>query len=382
MSISPSSTLAVGTSRLDERARLLGEQILDGTITPNDAACQVLADAVDAGVVRAMCARHHRGLSSVWDVDDITGAVTTMLTAYALGTRGRDGHLDVTRFADGRTSASGWVGKVIGSMRTTRILREMRVDTEALTTSPDELDRVRVRSAEDEALDDRVPDLADHTKGLPSTSASLRIIHASALHEILGLPPLQPWRLTAQQRSDILDLVDRDPSAIRRSLSGEIDDPDERVLALWSGWTGEDLSELLAKSTTIRDIPRLLCEAALKPLPRPNARSGDLAQLRRRVLGHAPHGHHDLLATTLDAFLAAAVEAYTDYDRLRRPLPADQVAQRIESAAQLPALLAEAAIALEIHRLDLLSGLIALTIDPVPVADARYFTPTPWRFPS
>src|SRR5699024_12408451 len=110
---SRSDTLDAGTSRLDERARRLGAAVLATQVSRHEAACQVLAEAAESGVVAAMCARHHRGLSNAWDIDEITSAVTTMLVSYALGGPGRGGHLDVTRFADGSTSASGWVGKVI-----------------------------------------------------------------------------------------------------------------------------------------------------------------------------------------------------------------------------------------------------------------------------
>src|SRR5690625_263124 len=186
-------TLDAGTGRLDERARRLGAAVLATQVSRHEAAWQVLAEAAESGVVAAMSARHHRGLSSAWDIDEITSAVTTMLVAYALGSPGRDGHLDVTRFADGSTSASGWVGKVIGSMRATRILREMRTEP-TVPADSEALEQVPAAGVEDQVLAPQVADIEAHTKGLPATSATIGLIHASALHDLLGLPPLRAWR--------------------------------------------------------------------------------------------------------------------------------------------------------------------------------------------
>src|SRR5699024_11471464 len=97
-------TLPAGTGRLDEHARDLGRAVLASEMAQHEAACQVLGDAVENGVVAAMCARHHRGLASAWDIGEITSAVTSMLVDYALKTPRRDGHLDVTCRSEEHTS--------------------------------------------------------------------------------------------------------------------------------------------------------------------------------------------------------------------------------------------------------------------------------------
>src|SRR5690625_4742346 len=175
---SRSDTLDAGTSRLDERARRLGAAVLATQVSRYEAACQVLAEAVESGGVAAMCARHHRGLASAWDIDEITSAVTTMLVAYALDGPDRTRHLDVSRFASGATSASGWVGKVIGSMRATRILREMRSEP-TVPADCETLEQVPTASIEDQILAPRAADIEAHTKGLPAASSTIGLIHAS-----------------------------------------------------------------------------------------------------------------------------------------------------------------------------------------------------------
>lgn len=382
---SRSDTLDAGTGRLDERARRLGAAVLATQVSRHEAACQVLAEAVESGVVAAMCARHHRGLSSAWDIDEITSAVTTMLVAYALGSPGRDGHLDVTRFADGSTSASGWVGKVIGSMRATRILREMRTEP-TVPADSEALEQVPAAGVEDQVLAPQVADIEAHTKGLPATSATIGLIHASALHELLGLPPLHAWELTPAQRRKLLAAVDVDPQLPARVLAGGASDADRPVPgwieALWGRWSRDDIDAMAALSSPVRDIPHLLCQAALRPLPRPTARSGTLDRIQAQIRHFVPDHAAPAVTAALEAFIDAEVETYTDFDRIRRPLTAEQRSRRASSTAALPDLCGQAARQLGVDRLDVLSGLVSLFLDPLPVVDARYFTPTPWRFPT
>ena len=378
-------TLTAGTSRLDEHARNLGRDVLAGETSQHEAACQVLADAVETGVVAAMCARHHRGLAAAWDICEITSAVTSMLVDYALKTPRRAGHLDVTQFADGSTSASGWIGKVIGAMRPTRILREMHADA-SLFADPETLEQAPAPSAEEQLLSARAPDVQEHTKGMPTTSATVRLIHASALHELLGLPPLRAWKLTFAQRRQLLAAVAEDPQLPARVLAGDPSDGEGPVpawiRALWDGWSRDEVEAMAAFSSPVRDIPHLLCQAALRPLPRPTARSGVLARIRARVRETVPARAAPVAVATLEAFLDTEVETHTDFDRIRRPLTAEQRSRRAASAAALPDLCGEAARHLGVDRLDVVSGLIGLLTEPLPVVDARHFTPTPWRFPT
>lgn len=378
------NVLEAASGLLDERARLLGQQLGAGALTRSEAAAKILAAAVDSGVVQQMCTRHHRGLALNWGFEEVTAAVTSMLARYALGGPGGEGHLDPSRFTDCTVSASGWVGKVIGSMRTPRILREMRVDTRELA-SPLELQRMEVASAEDVALASQVPEVAETTRGLPSTSATIRLVHASALHQLLGLPPLRSWQLTRADASHLLAVWEETPDAPRRVLAGHVEGIDastvEAIRSLWLGWSRDDVAEVLAKSTPARDILRLLGEAALRPLPRPAARSGDLNRMRARIRDGVPLPATGAVIAAFEAFLDCRVEPYTDFDRIRRPLSAAEVTRREASREALPVLLQEAARLIDIDRLDLLSGLIGLFIDPLPVADPAYFTPTPWRFP-
>ena len=384
MTIPRTSTLDAGPARLDEHARQLGLRVAAEELDADEAACQVLATAVDSGVVRQMCARHHRQLATRWSIDDITGTVTTMLVGYALTNSERPGHLEVARFADGTSSASGWVGKVIGAMRASRILRGMHEDATTRVDLLGDTDPVSTSSAEATALDEHTVDVEDQTRGLPATSATIRLVHASALHQLLGLPPLRSWRLTAAQRTELTHRVNEDPTLARRFLAAnrDVSGADDALTSLWSGWSRDDLTAMLEKSTPTRDIPHLLCHAALRPLPRPQSRNGDLARARRRVLDAAPSSAQSAAAAAFDAFLDTEVETHTDFDRIRRPLSSADVDARAASAQQLPARLKEAAAAMGVSDLDLRSGLTALFIDPLPVADPIYFTPTPWRFRS
>lgn len=379
---SRSATLDAGTARLDERAHLLGRAVLAGEISEREAVGQVLAEAVESGVLARMCARHHRGLAAAWDVDEITSAVTSMLVSYSLPSRGRAGPLDVARFADGATSASGWVGKVIGAMRATRILREMHTDPAVLTDS-ETLEQVPAPSVEEQALALQPADLEAHTKGLPAASATVRLIHASALHDLLGLPPLRAWELTPAQRDAVLEAERQDPELPGRVLSGSVTDGPITTLVggLWGGWSRDDVAAMLAASTPGRDIPRLLCQAALRPLPRPPSRSGDLARIRRRAHDSVPVGARPAVQGVLEAFLDVEVAAYTDFDRIRRPLSDEEQSRRGASRAALPGLLDEAALQLGVTRLDVLSGLIGLFTERLAIVETRNFTPTAWRFP-
>lgn len=379
------NVLEAASSLLDERARLLGQQLGTGTLTRDEAAAKVLSAAVDSGVVDQMCARHHRHLAHTWDTDGITAAVTSMLAHYALGGPGGEGNLDPSRFTDSTVSASGWVGKVIGSMRTTRILREMRADTRELA-SPLELERIEVASAEDVALDGVVPEVDEPTRGLPAPSATIRVVHASALHQLLGLPPLRSWRLTRAQKQALLTVLKEASDTPGRVLAGHIEGIDdstvESIRQLWSGWSQDDVAEVLAKSTPERNISRLLGEAALRRLPRPTARSGEMDRLRGRARDGVPATAKGAVSAVFTAFVDCRVEAYTDLDRIRRRPAASEVARRDASSKAFPVLLQEAERLIDIDRLDLLSGLICLFIDPLPVANSTYFVPTSWRFPS
>lgn len=379
------NVLEAASSLLDARARLLGHQLVAGTLTREEAAAKILAAAVDTGVVRQMCDRHHRGLARTRGFDEVNAAVTSMLAHYALGGPGREGHLDPARFADSLESAAGWIGKVVGSMRTTRILREMSVDSRELA-SPMALERAAVSSAEDAVLAASVPEVNESTRGLPATSATIRLVHASALHQLLGLPPLRPWKLTHEQRADLLVWFDEDPDVPRRVLSEVADgissSARESIGLLWAGWSRDDVAAMLAKSTPESDIPHVLASAALRPLPRPTARSGDLDRLRARARDGAPSSAAEAAPAVFEAFLDSQVEAYTDFDRIRRRRTATEVARREASREVFPDLLQEAAQLLGIDEMDLLSGLIGLFIGPLPVANPAYFAPTPWRFPA
>lgn len=382
--MNPRALVRSATSgQLDERARILGQQFWTGTLTRSEAAAKILSAAVDSGVAQLMCHRHHGRLAEMWGSDEVTAAVTSMLVRYALGNRERDGHLDPQRFVDGTVSAAGWVGKVIGAMRTTRILREMSVETRELAYSG-VLERAAVASAEDAVLAAAVPDVDESTRGLPTTSATIRLVHASALHQLLGLPPLRPWNLTHEQRAVQLHELESRPDSLRQVLAGEREDIDgsvrESIGLLWAGWSRDDVAAMLALSTPDRDIPRVLASAALRPLPRPAARSGDLDRLRARALDGVPEPAASAVSTAFEAFLDYRVEMYTDFDRIRRPPTAAETARWEASRGNFPAMLREAAQQIGIGHLDLLSGLIALVIEPLPVADPAYFTPTRWRF--
>lgn len=379
---SRSATLDAGTARLDERAHQLGLAVLAGDVSEREAAGQVLAEAVESSVVARMCARHHRGLAAAWDVDEITSAVTSMLVSYSLPSSDRRGRLDVTRFADGTTSASGWIGKVIGAMRATRILREMHADTAVLTDS-EALERVPAPGVEEQVLAPRTTDLEDCTKGLPAASASVRLIHASALHELFGLPPLRAWELTPAQGDAVLEAVGEDPGLSARVLSGTMTDGSIATLVgvLWGGWSRDDVAAMLAASTPGRDIPRLLCQAALRPLPRPKARSGELSRIRARARDGVPANARPAVQGALEAFLDVEVEAYTDFDRVRRPLTDMERSHRDASRTALPGLVEEAARQLGVTPVDVTSGLTGLFTEQLAIVESRNFTPSAWRFP-
>lgn len=354
-------------------------------LTRSEAAAKILSVAVDSGVVAQMCRRHHQRLAAAWGSDEVGSAVTAMLVRYALGDAECDGHLDPGRFADGSASAAGWIGKVIGSMRTTRILREMSIETRELAVPP-VLERAAVASAEDDALAASVPDIAESTRGLPATSATIRLVHASALHQLLGLPALRPWDLSRVQSDQLRQVLERHPEVLRRVLAEGITGVEpsvrEAIRALWSGWDQDDVSAMLALSTPDRDIPRVLASAALRPLPRPTIGSRDLERLRARVQGGFPGPVAAAVSRAFEAFLDCRVEAYSDFDRIRRQPTGAETARRHASRADLPALLHEAAKQLGVTDLDLSSGLTALFLEPLPVADPVYFTPTSWRFPA
>lgn len=370
---------------LDEHARVLGQQFEAGSLTRSGAAAKILAEAVDGGVAQLMCHRHHGRLAEIWGSDEVTAAVTSMLVRYALGGGENDGHLDPQRFVNGKLSAAGWIGKVIGTMRTTRILREMSVETRELA-APFALEHATVVSAEDAVLAGTVPEVDESTRGLPATSATIRLVHAFALHQLLGLPPLRAWNLTHEQRAELLAWIEEHPAVPRLVLTGKLGGIDgsvgESVSLMWAGWSRDDVAAMLALSTPERDIPRVLASAALRPLPRPTSRSGALDCLRARAHDGVPASAASAVSTAFEAFLDCRVELYTDFDRIRRWPTAIENARREASRAALPALLCEASKQMGIGHLDLLSGLIALFIEPLPVADPVYFTPTSWRFPA
>lgn len=234
---------SVASGLLDDRARNLGEQVEAGELTRDAAAAKILVAAVNSGVVASMCRRHYQRLADVWGSDEVCSAVTTMLVRYALGSPDRDGNLDPARFADGAASAAGWIGKVIGAMRTTRILREMSVETRELAV-PSVLERASAASAEDDVLAAVVPEIDETTRGMPATSATLRMVHASALHQLLGLPPLQPWCLTREQQNGVLDALERHPEQVSRILRGDRGGTSgavaKAVKVLWAGWSRDD----------------------------------------------------------------------------------------------------------------------------------------------
>src|SRR5690625_7544188 len=73
---------------------------------------------------------------------------------------------------------------------------------------------------------------------------------------------------------------------------------------------------MLAASTESRDIPHLLCQAALRPLPRPTARSGELDRLRARARDAVPADARPAVATALEAFLDAEVQLRSEERRV------------------------------------------------------------------
>ncbi|MFI8776581.1 hypothetical protein ACIGH6_05760 [Brachybacterium paraconglomeratum] len=382
--ISRAHVRSAASDLVNDRARNLGDHYVASALTRKAATAKILAAAVDSGVVAHMCRRHHQRLAEVWGRDEVTSAITSMLVQYALGDAGSDGHLDPVRFADGSASAAGWVGKVIGSMRTTRILREMSIETRELAV-PLALERAVVASAEDAVLAASIPAVEASTRGLPATSATIRVVHASALHQLLGLPALRPWDMTRVQSVQLRQVLEHYPEEFRRVLAGDVAGVDppvgESIRALWAGWDRDDVSEMLALSTPDRDIPRVLASAALRPLPRPTIHSRALERLRVRARDGVPESAGAALSEAFEAFLDSRVELHTDFDRIRRRPTGAETARRAESRDRLPVLLHEAAQPLGISDLDLLSGLIAMFIDPLPVADPVYFTPTSWRFP-
>lgn len=383
--ISRAHVRSAASGQVDDRARILGGKYKAGALTRSEAAAKILSVAVDSGVVAQMCRRHHQRLADAWGSDEVGSAVTAMLVRYALGDPGHEGHLDPRRFCDGGASAAGWVGKVIGSMRTTRILREMSIETRELAV-PLVLERAAVASAEDEVLVASVPVVEDATRGMPATSATIRVVHASALHQLLGLPALRPWDLTCEQSDWLRKVLQCRPEELRRVLAGDIAGVDpslhESIRVLWAGWGRDDVSAMLALSTPDRDIPRVLASAALRRLPRPTIHSRVLERLRARARDGVPKAAAIAVSGVFEAFLDSRVEVYTDFDRIRRRPTGAETARRDAARAELPALLHEAAQQLGVADLDLLSGLIALFIDPLPVADPVYFTPTSWRFPA
>src|SRR5699024_1015810 len=116
-------------------------------------------------------------------------------------------------------------------------------------------------------------------------------------------------------------------------------------------------------------------------LPRPTARSGDLDRIRTRAREAVPAGARPTVARVLEAFLDAEVAVYTDFDRIRRPLPDEQAIRRENATTALPGLLDEPASPLHVTRAVVLSGLIEMLIERVPVADPVHCCPTTWRFP-
>jgi len=370
---------------LDDRALNLGGQYVAGALTRKAAAAKILSVAVESGVVGDMCRRHHRRLADVWGSDEVLSAVTAALVHYALGDAERDGHLDPVRFADGAASAAGWVGKVIGAMRTARILREMAIETRELAV-PSMLERVPVSSAEDAVLGASVPRVDEPTRGLPATSATIRLVHASALHQLLGLPQLRPWNLDHDRWTSLRKVLQRRPESLRRVLAGEVGVVElsvrESIRVVWEGWSREDVAAMLALSSPDRDIPRVLASAALRPLPRPTACSGELKQFRVRARSGVPDSAAGAVSAALEAFLDCEVELYTDFDRIRRRPTDAEIARRTAARETFPDLLHETAQQIGISDLDLFSGLTALFIEPLPVADPVYFTPTSWRFPA
>lgn len=376
---------SVPSGVLDDRSRLLGQQHGTGSLTRSEAAAKILSVAVDSGVVQLMCRRHHHRLADVWGSDEVLSAVTAMLVRYALGDGEQEGHLNPHRFADGTVSAAGWVGKVIGAMRTVRILRDMSVEARELAV-PSVLEQASVASAEEAMLAAAVPEVDDSTRGLPAISATIRLVHASALHQLLGVPPLRPWDLTHDQTVDLRKSIMHRPEVLRSVLVAEDGGVEpsirESVVLLWAGWSRDDVAAMLAVSTPMRDVPRVLASAALSPLPRPSAQSRDLDRLRACARDGVPAPAAGAVSAATKAFLDSRVEFHSDFDRIRRQPTATETTRREASRDMFPALLQEASQQIGIGHLDLLSGLIGLFIEPLPVADSAYFTPTAWRFPA
>ena len=184
-----------------------------------------------------------------------------------------------------------------------------------------------------------VPVVEDATRGMPATSSTIRLVHASALHQLLGLPALRPWDLTHVQSDQLRQVLERHPEVFRRVLAGDVAGVDppvaESIRALWSGWDRDDVSAMLAHSTPARDIPRVLASAALRRLPRPTILSRVLERLRARARDGIPASAAIAVSGAFEAFLDSRVEAYTDFDRIRRQPTGAEIARSDASRGRI-----------------------------------------------
>src|SRR5690625_7099784 len=105
---------------------------------------------------------------------------------------------------------------------------------------------------------------------------------------------------------------------------------------MWGRCPRADSDPMDALSPPVRDIPHLLCQAALRPLPRPTARSGTLDRIQAQIRHFVPDHAAPAVTAALEAFIDAEVETYTAFDRMRRPLTAEQRSRRASSTAALP----------------------------------------------
>lgn len=375
------------TGTFDDHARLVARSVVERGVPNSEAVHSILAEAVGRGVVsQQVSAAHGSAISRIrHDRDEFIGAATLMLTQYALPAD-KESPLDVSQFADGESSATGWVRRTVASFRPSRIERAIAslsgvAYLEDEVAFEPEAPSVQVREhVPDDAL------VAEASKDKRRGGETLLFIHASVLYELTGGPALRWWTLSDSERAQVLSAIEADPDLPIRSLRGADDSQDESdmVRELWSDWSAEQVEDVVSKSSSDRDIVALLTRAATTPLPRPPAgnRGREERILRRQVqdgLGQCPR---DTSAALFDAFMAGKVATYCDKDRRRVPLDHDaSIVKKIE-ASSFPMALSSASLSSGIPRDDILSALVRMTLAHVPALNHDHFSPTSWSFSS
>lgn len=371
-------------SPLDDHARDLARSVAAGELSNTEAVGSILAAAMDRGVISQQIAQAHGSALSRLrhESDEFVDAATFMLVGYALPD-GKDSPLDVTRFAEDDSSATGWIRRTVASFRASRIEREIR-HVRHMAYLEDEV--FPEPASEDPAVFPvDVPDhdeMSEAARDKRKDGEALLFIHASVLYDLLGGPALRWWALSDAERTRVLAVLDEDPSLPRRALTGaEAEDEADLVCELWEDWSDEQIAEATAKSSSDRDIVGLLTRAAVTPFPKPppGNRGRDERALRRRIqagLGLS----RDFSDRLFDGFMGSKVALHCDKDRRRAPLDPTAFVERVASASSFPATLFAASSASGVPHDDLLSGLVRIVLDHVPVLDPRHFTPTGWSF--